>query len=95
MNYIEFRRHLGKAGITVEKFSSLIGVRANSVSNYSKKEQVPAQYAIIAILMGESVDRGIDVIAMLSKFGIRFQSSREGNIANINDFRISSNKSEI
>ncbi|WP_229008088.1 hypothetical protein [Methylophilus sp. Leaf408] len=95
MDYIEFRRHLGKAGMTIERFSSLVGVRANSVSNYSKKKHVPTQYAIIAILMGDSVDRGVDVNTLLSRFGIKPQSTAMKNITNIDHFRTQHSLGEI
>lgn len=88
MTYTEFRRHLGKAGLTVNEFSSLIDVRASSVSNYAKKNAVPRQYAILAILLGDAADRGHNFRDLLRQFGILLiVQERNNKVANLNEFR--------
>lgn len=91
MNYKEFRRHLGKAGLTINEFSALINVRPNSISNYAKKNNVPEVYAVIAVLAGETADHGIDFRNTLSKFGIRTCHSSEDctNISQLSAYRSS------
>ena len=70
MNYSEFRRHLGKAGMTVNLFASYLGANASSVSNHAKSGKVPRSYAILAVLLGDLADRKIHVADLLSNFDI-------------------------
>lgn len=53
MQYEKFIEELGAAGLSVREFAELIGVRANSVSNNSKRGEVPPHYAVIVTLLGE------------------------------------------
>lgn len=71
MDYVEFKRHLGKAGYTVNEFADLIEVHPSSISNYSKKGSVPRHYAIIAVALGDAGDRGADFRELLTKYGVR------------------------
>lgn len=89
MDYKEFRRHLGKASLTINEFSALINVRPNSISNYAKKSNVPEEYAVIAILVGEAADRGIDFRNLLARFGIRAYnvSANGATISQLSDYR--------
>jgi len=73
MEYGEFRRHLGKAGLSINEFAALIDVRPNSVSNYSKRRAVPRIYAIAAILLGDAADRQIAFRDVLMRYGIKFR----------------------
>ncbi|WAI85713.1 MULTISPECIES: hypothetical protein [Achromobacter] len=70
MLYAEFRRHLGKAGMTINDFAAYLCIRPASVSNYSKSGTVPRAYAIIAILLGEAADRGVNGAQLLDDFGV-------------------------
>lgn len=89
VNYKEFRRHLGKAGLTINEFSALIRVRPNSISNYAKKGNVPDEYAVIAVLVGEAADHGLDFRNALAKFGIRTSHlSEDGtNVSHLSVYR--------
>lgn len=60
MQYDEFKRRLGKAGLSVKEFAALIGVSCNTVSNYAAKGVVPSHLAIEATLMSEMAERSID-----------------------------------
>jgi len=77
--YGEFRRHLGKAGMTINDFAAYLGVRPASVSNYSKLGSVPRNYAIIAILLGDTADRGVNVRELLGGFGVFPQTVPTGS----------------
>jgi hypothetical protein len=67
MTYDEFQRHVGKAGLTIKAYAALVRMNPISVSNYAKKGEVPAHLAIIAALLGEMADRGIDYREVLSR----------------------------
>ena len=60
MNYSELVRNIGKTGLSIKEFADLIKSNPNSITNLSKKEQIPKQLAIIAVLLGELVDKKID-----------------------------------
>lgn len=70
MTYIEFKRQLGKASINVRQFAELIKLNPNSITNYAKQGEVPSHLAIIATLMGEMADQGLDFRTSLSRIDI-------------------------
>lgn len=88
MIYSEFRRHLGKAGITINDFAAYLCVRPSSVSNYAKTGEVPRTYAMLAVLMGEAVDRGVPVADVLARYGIVQQTTEKGNVRQFDMFRV-------
>lgn len=71
MEYDEFLRHIGKAGLTVKAFAELVGMNRVSISNLSKKGGVPVHLAIIAALMGEMADKGLDFKPVLARIDIQ------------------------
>jgi len=58
MNYDEFLRHIGNAGMKRHEFATLMDMSHVSISNYRKQEDVPRHFAMIAALLGEMVERG-------------------------------------
>lgn len=67
MDYEEFRRHLGKAKLTVKDFAKLVNLNCNSIYNCASKGAVPAQLAIISALLGEMAEHKVDFRAVLSR----------------------------
>lgn len=47
MTYDEFKRQLGKAGLTAREFAYLIRLNPNSITNYARKGNVSSHLAII------------------------------------------------
>lgn len=74
MSYEEFRRQLGKAGLTVKGFAELIKQTPNSITNYAAQGEVPPHLAIIAALMGDMAESGQDFRATLAR--IEFEASK-------------------
>ncbi len=74
MTYEEFRRQLGKAGLTVKGFAELIKQTPNSITNYAAQREVPPHLAIIAALMGDMAEGGLDFRATLAR--IQFEASK-------------------
>ncbi len=88
MEYGEFRRHLGKAGLTVNQFAAYLGVRPASVSNYSTTGTVPQTYAILAVLLGEAGDRGVSIQQLLGRFGVvPITSDKKNKVSQLDLFR--------
>lgn len=81
--YSEFRHHLRKAGITINDFAAYICVRPSSVSNYAKTGEVPRTYAMLAVLMGEAVARGVPVADTLARYGIVPEATEQGNMRHV------------
>jgi hypothetical protein len=66
MNYEEFQRHIGKAGLKLYEFAHLMGMNPTSVTN-KRARGVPRHLAVIAVHLGEMADRGIDFHALLAR----------------------------
>jgi ribulose-5-phosphate 4-epimerase/fuculose-1-phosphate aldolase len=89
MNYTDFRRHIGKAGLTVNAYAALLGIRPNSLSYYAKKGAIPHPHAIIAVLAGDAADRGVDFRELLRRHGVFTAGSKTvaGAVMQIDDYR--------
>ena len=74
MTYDEFRRQLGKAGLSVKGFAQLIKQTPNSITNYATHGEVPPHLAIIAALMGDMAESGLDFRTTMGR--IRFDASK-------------------
>lgn len=90
MTYNEFKRHLGKAGLTVNEFAALLHVQPSSISNYAKKMVVPQTHAIIAVALGDACDRGVDFRETFARYDIRFKHQGRGHrpvVTSLSDYR--------
>lgn len=65
VDYVEFTRHVNKAGLQLKHFAKLIGVHPPSISKYAGASEVPAKYAILAVVLSEVVDRKLANVADL------------------------------
>ena len=66
LTYAEFRRHVGKAGLTLGEFAQLLRMNRSSISNLAAREAVPAHLAIIAALLGELAEKQVDFRPVLA-----------------------------
>ena len=80
MGYDEFRRQLGRAGISAREFAALLKLHPNSITNYARGRQVPTHLAVIASLMGEMADNGLDYRSVVSRIGIEPNKPRGAGI---------------
>ena len=78
MTYEEFTNHLGKAGITANRFANITKMNPNSITNYSQKGEVPSHLAVIAALLGEMKEHRIDFYRILSLIEIKPKRPRGG-----------------
>ena len=76
MNYEEFKRQLGKAGLTGREFADLLQLNRNSISNLAQKEKVPDHLAIIASLLGEMAEHKIDFRSVIERIDIKKNDPR-------------------
>lgn len=78
MTYEEFRRHLGKAGLTNKEFAEMVKINRNSITNFKKDGVVPDHWAIVAMLMGVMADNALDFKGPLSRIEIDQKKARGG-----------------
>lgn len=78
MNYEEFQRQLGKAGLNMREFAELLKMNRNSISNYAKTGVVPAHLAVISALLGTMADNKIDFRPVLANLDIEEKKPRGG-----------------
>jgi DNA (cytosine-5)-methyltransferase 1 len=76
LDYESFLNVLENSGLTVRKFAELLSMNHVSLSNYSKKGEVPTHIAIIASLMNELVENKIDLHQALLKLKIPHKMPR-------------------
>jgi len=76
MNYDELVRNIGKAGLKINSFAELIKTNKNSITNLSGKDNVPKHLAIIATLLGEMVDKGVEYEHLFKKMDLEPQKAR-------------------
>jgi hypothetical protein len=76
MSYYEFKRHLGKAGLTIKEFAALIKLKPASISNYAKSGEVPSHLSIIAVLLAELAERQVDFREILENVEIAKKKPR-------------------
>lgn len=76
MNYNEFKRHIGKAGLTIRAFAELLKLNPSSVSNYSKCGEVPSHLAVIAVLLAELAERKVNLREVLERAEIATKKGR-------------------
>lgn len=78
MKYEEFRRQLGKAGLTNIMFANLVKIHPNSLTNYSKQGVVPSHWAITAMLMGLLAEHQIEFKDHLKSIDVEPNKVRGG-----------------
>lgn len=76
MTYEEFQRQLGKAALNVREFAELLEMNRNSITNCSKRGEVPTHLAVIATLMAEMAEHGLDFKIAISRVEIAAKKPR-------------------
>lgn len=76
MSYDEFKRHVGKAGLSLKEFAALIKLNSTSISNYAKSGEVPSHLAIIAALLAELAERKVNFKEILANIDIADKKPR-------------------
>lgn len=76
MSYEEFKRLLGKAGLSVKDFADLMRISCNSVTNYASRGTVPAHLAIAVTLMSEMAEAKLDFRSALQLLELKEKKPR-------------------
>ena len=67
MDYKTFKVYVRRAGLGIKEFAHLAGMNHKSVSNYSKRGEVPTHLALLALMMVELVQLDVDLNQILTK----------------------------
>ena len=73
--------------MTINEFAAYLGVRPASVSNYSKRREVPRTYAALAVMFGDAADRGVAVSEVLGRYGVVPLTTEKKNVHQLDIFR--------
>lgn len=76
MTYTEFLRQLGKAGLTVKEFATLLGMNRNSITNCAARGEVPVHLAVIASLMAEMAEHRLDFRQVMLRIPVEPKKAR-------------------
>jgi hypothetical protein len=76
MSYNDFLLALDQAGLSIRAFAELIGMKPNSVSNYSRAGEVPSHLAVIAVLISEMGAKGLDFRGVIARVDVTLKKPR-------------------
>ena len=77
MTFIEFKKHLLDAEITLPKFSKLIKVSEKNLQSYKKKGEVPNPIAVIVACFVEMKKAGLDYHEIVTTLDLKAKT-KEG-----------------
>jgi hypothetical protein len=78
MTFIEFKKLLLDAEISIPKFASLIKVSEKNIQAYKKKEEVPNSMAVIAACFAKLHQEGIDYKEVVTNLQLSKKSKNSG-----------------
>ncbi|MDD3591315.1 MAG: hypothetical protein PHO65_01590 [Sulfurovum sp.] len=81
MTFIEFKKLLLDAEITLPKFSKLIKVSEKNLQSYRKKGEVPNAIAVIAVSFATMHQAGIDYRSMVDALELKAKVKKGAGFA--------------
>jgi len=78
MTFIDFKKHLLDAEITLPKFAQLIKVSDKNIQSYKKKGEVPNALAVIAKCIAIMHMNGIDYNSYIGELNLTKKSKSGG-----------------
>lgn len=78
MTFIEFKKTLLDAEVTLPKFCRLIKVSDKNIQSYKKKEAVPNTIAVIAVCFAKFHSQGIDYRPFIEALNLKKQTKSGG-----------------
>lgn len=71
MTFIEFKKLLLDAELTIPKFTALIKVSEKNIQSYKKKEEVPNAIAAIAACFAKMNQDGVDFRSLMNELELQ------------------------
>lgn len=81
MTFIEFKKTLLDAEITLPKFSKLIKVSEKNLQSCKKKGSVPNAIAVIATCFAKMNKDGVDYRTLIDKLGLKAKTKKGAGFA--------------
>ena len=81
MTFIDFKKLLLDAEITLPKFSKLIKVSEKNIQGYKKKGEVPNTIAVIATCFSTMHKNGIDYTTLINELGLEAKTKKGAGFA--------------
>jgi len=81
MTFIEFKKHLLDADISLPKFSRLIKVSDKNLQAYKKKGEVPNTIAVIVVCFVKLKQAGLDYRDMVEKLELKAKTKKGAGFA--------------
>lgn len=82
MTFVEFKKLLLDADISLPKFSKLIKVSEKNLQAYKKKEEIPNAIAVIATCFAYMHQNGIDYRSMIDSLQLQAKTKEGAGFAN-------------
>jgi hypothetical protein len=76
MTFIEFKKQLLDAEISLPKFSKLIKVSEKNIQAYKKKKEVPNTIAVIATCFASMHQSGVDYKALIESLELQAKTKK-------------------
>jgi len=92
MNFIEFKKLLLDADITLPKFSKLIKVSDKNIQSYKKKAEVPNAIAAVAKCFANMNELGIDYIELIDSLNLQLKTKKGAGFSKNNKLTSISNE---
>ncbi|HEY9018651.1 hypothetical protein [Thiomicrospira sp.] len=84
MTFIEFKKHLLDADISLPKFSKLIKVSEKNLQSYKKKDSVPNPIAVIVVCFVEMKKAGLDYKSIVNGLELKAKEKKGAGFAKKN-----------
>ena len=81
MTFIEFKKHLLDADISLPKFSKLIKVSEKNLQSYKKKDSVPNPIAVIVVCFVEMKKAGLDYKLIINNLDLKAKEKKGAGFA--------------
>ena len=81
MSFIEFKKLLLDAEISLPKFSKLIKVSEKNIQSYKKKEEVPNPIAVIATCFAEMNKADLDYRSLIESLELEAKTKKGAGFA--------------
>jgi len=76
MTFIEFKKHLLDAEISLPKFSHLIKVSEKNIQSYKKKGEIPNPIAVAVVCFVEMKKAGLDYKSIVENLGLEAKTKK-------------------
>ncbi len=94
MTFIEFKKTLLDAEISLPKFSKLIKVSEKNIQSYKKKGEVPNAIAVVATCFASMHHADVDYRSLIEALELKAKTKKGSGFAKVNDKLTLENETE-